>query len=229
MRNKPQQPKEKAVTQTAELLAEDWGTVLPFVGFTMDNPQLWEQYEGEWVQHPHETDDVYQLLDHYRFTNQVNDLTGSSNPKPKPHAIAIITTGWGAPITDCDPDNPNSVAPSQSPRKRRIALCVIVARDASSCSVLRFEDDPEGITTDRMGTGTLAKEIDSAAFFVWGAEFVARLMVTAERTKSDNETSPELLRALPLLGLMADDTNGDTGAVSDRLEASLRSFLGMNE
>jgi len=212
----------------AELLAEDWGTVLPFAGFRMDTPQLWEQYGGEWVEYPHDLEDVYDLLQGFRFARELNDAVAETNPQPKPEALALITVGWGAPVQDCDPDNPEAVRPSQSENRKRIALGVFVSRDASACSVLRFELEPDAVTVDKMGTGSLAEALDTAAFYVWGAEYVARLMVNAERNKDEDgaENSPELLRAIPLLGLMAEDAEHDTGAVSDRLEASLRAFLG---
>lgn len=214
----------------AEILVEDWGTVLPFLGFEMDLPQLWEQYGGEWVEYPHKIQDIYDLLDGYSFARQVSDTVGRDNPPEKPEALAVITVGWGAPVEDIHPEDPNAQRPSQSDNRRRIALAVFICQDGSACSVLRFEDDPKGLTVDRMGTGSMADAIDKAAFYVWGAEFVARLMVNAERNKDENEEGgnphPDLVRALPLLGFMAEEAEDDRQTVADRLEASLRSFLG---
>ena len=53
-------------------------------------------------------------------------------------AIALATTGWGAPMAD---DGSMSERPSLHPSRRRIHVTALVGGDGEDCSVLRFGDD----------------------------------------------------------------------------------------
>jgi hypothetical protein len=71
-------------------------------------------------------------------------------------AVAVVTTGWAAPLgPDGEPDGP----PSLSPARRRVRLCVVVS-DAGTASALRFADDADSVVIDPgQATGSLADAV----------------------------------------------------------------------
>ena len=83
--------------------------------------------------------DVYDLLDSriVRTAAKINATAGAS--------LALTTCGWAAPIDD---NNPENLAPSAHPQRRRVCLFIMVNPAGEMASVLRFEDTPEQTTTD---------------------------------------------------------------------------------
>lgn len=96
--------------------------------------------------------DVYDLL-----------LATDSQPAKDSPFVALVTTGWGAPINqetgECDG------APSAHPQRRRVRLTV-VANATDTYSIIRFADNADEIVgDDGQATGSLA---DAVRLFVQG-------------------------------------------------------------
>jgi hypothetical protein len=92
--------------------------------------------------------DIYDLLDSddSRAVAKVSDY------------IAVLTSGWAAPLPTSDSDDAE-VAPSQHPERRRVRLMVFASKDGWA-SVMRFSDTPdETITDDGNAQGALADAI----------------------------------------------------------------------
>lgn len=92
--------------------------------------------------------DVYDLLDSDTAVKvaQVSDY------------IALVTTGWAAPLNS---EGEVEGAPSQHPAKRRVRLSVFASRE-SVVSVLRFQDEPnEPVVDEGQATGSLADAVQS--------------------------------------------------------------------
>lgn len=74
-------------------------------------------------------------------------------------AVAVITTGWAAPI---DPDNASDedkIPPSQHPKKMRVFMMCIVTSDCKLASVLKIANEKPDF--DTTGTGDLANALIS--------------------------------------------------------------------
>lgn len=72
--------------------------------------------------------------------------------------IALVTTGWAAPLNS---NGEAEGAPSQHPAKRRVRLSVFASRE-SVVSVLRFQDEPSVTVIDEgEATGALADAVQS--------------------------------------------------------------------
>lgn len=70
--------------------------------------------------------------------------------------IALTVAGWAAPIDD----NPENLAPSQHPNRRRVSLFILVNQAGQMASVLRFNDTPNETTTDDgEAAGSLAEAL----------------------------------------------------------------------
>jgi hypothetical protein len=69
--------------------------------------------------------------------------------------FGVLTSGWAAPIEECDEDTP----PSKAKERRRVRLFVS-ATDDGAISVLRFKDNPDETVIDE-GTakGSLADAV----------------------------------------------------------------------
>jgi hypothetical protein len=92
--------------------------------------------------------DVYELLDSDTAVKvaQVSDY------------IALVTTGWAAPLNS---EGEAEGAPSQHPAKRRVRLSVFASRQ-SVVSVLRFQDEPnEPVVDEGQATGSLADAVQN--------------------------------------------------------------------
>ena len=74
-------------------------------------------------------------------------------------AIAVITTGWAAPLNE----NGEAVgAPSKHPNRRRVKLVACVDSEFAG-SALGFEDSPEDVVTDEgNASGSLADALAEA-------------------------------------------------------------------
>ena len=71
-------------------------------------------------------------------------------------AVAVVTTGWAAPLGE---NGEVEGAPSQHAKRRRVRLTVVVS-DQGVASVVRFADEPDEIITDAgAATGSLADAI----------------------------------------------------------------------
>lgn len=166
----------------AALLANDWGTVIPFAGYKMKYPQLWERYGNEWVEFPHENNDVYGMMMNYAVERDrlPADLS--------PDGFVIVTTGWGAPLPKDGEQPPIGWRPSDSTEKERVAVGMFVARDGSQMSEIRFERATESEPMrEPYGSGELAQAVDRCAYILWGVEFIARLVLIL----TDNENNLE--------------------------------------
>ena len=94
--------------------------------------------------------DVYDLIDSgiVRIAAKINATTNTP--------LALTTTGWAAPIDE----NPENLAPSAHPKRRRVCLFIMVNRSGEMASILRFEDTPEQTTTDNGDArGSLAEAL----------------------------------------------------------------------
>ena len=94
--------------------------------------------------------DVYELLDSplSQAVAQMSD------------AVAVLTCGWAAPITDAN-DPEAGVAPSQHSQRRRVRL-LVVAKRGDTASALRFADDwANPIFDEGQATGSLADAVQS--------------------------------------------------------------------
>jgi hypothetical protein len=92
--------------------------------------------------------DVYDLLDSDTAVKvaQVSDY------------IALVTTGWAAPLNS---EGEAEGAPSEHPAKRRVRLSVFASRE-SVVSVLRFQDEPtEPVVDEGQATGSLADAVQN--------------------------------------------------------------------
>lgn len=70
--------------------------------------------------------------------------------------IALVTTGWAAPVAE---DDDGDTPPSRHPERRRVRLMVIANGDEMG-SVLRFEDDPtEAVVDSGSASGALADAV----------------------------------------------------------------------
>ena len=69
--------------------------------------------------------------------------------------FGVLTSGWAAPIDECDDDTP----PSKAKERRRVRLFVSATEDGA-ISVLRFKDDPdEAIVDEGTAKGSLADAV----------------------------------------------------------------------
>jgi len=89
--------------------------------------------------------DIYDLLDDtFHLLSGVSDLSG----------FALVTWGWAAPVNPATGDLDG--APSESPARRRVRLCVYVS-NAGVYSRLAFEDSTEDVDDNGEATGPLAE------------------------------------------------------------------------
>jgi hypothetical protein len=93
--------------------------------------------------------DVYELIDEViaetPFTVRSSDV------------VAVLTTGWAAPLND---NGEVEGAPSKHPQRRRVRLMAFVRRsDLRMVSVLRFGDSDEVVIDEGSATGTLAEAL----------------------------------------------------------------------
>ena len=117
------------------------------LGFQMETARLWVG-DADHMEQVSEHPDIYSLLDE-PFTQAVASTADF---------IALVTTGWAAPVgPDGEPDGP----PSLSEGRRRVRLCVFASRE-SVVSVLRFADDPfTPVTVPGTAFGSFADAIQS--------------------------------------------------------------------
>lgn len=106
-------------------------------------------------------DGVYSLID---FNSDVYDLLDNEDAstdlsKCDNIAIAVVTYGWAAPLTD--DDDGNEVAPSQHKDRKRVRVFASACEHGSRQTFLRFEQDPDHVETQGEGTGSMADAISA--------------------------------------------------------------------
>lgn len=190
----------------AASLADDWGTVIPFSGYEMELPQLWERYGNEWVEYPHKNNDVYAMMMMYAV--QRDEMPADLAPD----GFAIFTTGWGAPLPKGQDEPSDDWRPSESAERERVALGVFVARDGSQVSEIRFESaakpDP---MRENYASGELAKAVDRCAYILYGVEFIARLvLILTDQENNLEDTDRHNLRDRVSLLIEAHQMMSDT-------------------
>jgi hypothetical protein len=186
------------------------GTAVALPTGEISSAQLWELHGQEWLEASN-APDIYELLDKWGNTWE----TATHHP----HAFAVLTTGWAAPLGD---NGEVEGQPSKHPKRRRVVLFCVVSADGSLASRMVFGDDPEPVDDDGSASGALAEALDIAALRVWGRSFVLGLFkrYDAERdglTDSQRETYSRRLAGFMLAlgagdGLEAlanDDEDGD--------------------
>jgi hypothetical protein len=103
-------------------------------------------YDGEYhVGSPISYPDVYALM----------ELDESKSAAKGCDYVAIVTTGWAAPI---DEDSDVDTRPSLHRDRRRVRLSMIGKHDEVA-SIMRFEDDPDNPIYETSGEGPLVDAV----------------------------------------------------------------------
>lgn len=139
------------------------GTAVAMPSGQLSTAQLWELHGTEWL-NAQTGKDIYDLLSEWGS----NYETATHHP----HAFAVLTTGWAAPLGD---NGEVEGQPSKHPERRRVVLFCVVSADGSLASRMVFGDDPEPVDDDGSASGALAEALDLAALRVWGKAFVLGL------------------------------------------------------
>lgn len=84
--------------------------------------------------------DVYDLLE----SDEVRELAQNAD------ALALFTSGWGAPTSD---DDTEQVAPSKHPQRQRVVLLVVANKHGIVANMRKGTDD---IVINEEGRGALA-------------------------------------------------------------------------
>ncbi len=177
--------------KTASQLLDDMGTAVPMPKDEGTTAQLWELWGKEWVEGltPND-DDIYMTMNrHAQNHRRLAD-------KVKPDAMAIVCTGWGAPINP-ETGTLDADAPSLHPQRRRVTLFTVVTPSAHVASRIVFTD-PDETTDDPTGgaTGALADGLDACAVAVWGSEFTSSLVMQYATGKADGADPATLTRLI---------------------------------
>ena len=160
-------------------MPEDSGTVA----------QMWELWGREWVQALTEHDeDIYMLMNYYGRGNHSKPVA--------PDALAIVCTGWGAPINPETGTMDGASAPSQHPERRRVTLFSVVTPRAEVASRLVMDDEEPTDDPDGGATGALADGLDACAVAVWGSEFTSSLVMNYAKGKADGADEATLSRLI---------------------------------
>ena len=152
---------ERACTMTTELfptiveLAEHAERNLhnSDLGFEMGEAQL---YSITFGMHDDEPSVNAQLEMAFPDVYDMIESDQASTVAKQAHYVAIVTTGWAAPLNNGEVEG----APSEHPMKRRVRLTVIANREEMA-SVIRFQDDDDVVVDEGSATGTLADAIYS--------------------------------------------------------------------
>lgn len=174
-------------------LLDEFEQVNPLPAGGLKLPQIWARYGSEWVDEVETLTrvngefiaDVYELL--FMFSN----LRQYSPEVPTPDALAIVTTGWGAPLGD---NGEVEGRPSEHASRFRVGLVIGILPNGSLMSRMRFlSGDQVGETTDDEGlaTGALAEAADLMAFRVWGSSYT-RDIITRWTDGKDSLPEEEL-------------------------------------
>ena len=96
----------------------------------------------------HKSGDIYDLLE----SDEVAEIVSLYK------YVAVLTSGWAAPIGETDEHKDKSYKPSEHPQRRRVGLC-IVADPWNVGSLLKFSDNNEFIYDDGQAKGALADAV----------------------------------------------------------------------
>ena len=104
---------------------------------------------------------VYSLID---FNSDVYELLSNEDvstdlSKYDNIAIAVVTYGWAAPLSD--DDEGNEVPPSQHKDKKRVRVFASACEHGSRETFLRFEQAPDAVDIQNGGTGSMADAISA--------------------------------------------------------------------
>ena len=100
------------------------GTAVALPTGEISSAQLWELHGQEWLEASN-APDIYELLDKWGNTWE----TATHHP----HAFAVLTTGWAAPLGD---NGAVEGQPSKHPQRRRVVLfCVVSAAYVSVLAI----------------------------------------------------------------------------------------------
>jgi hypothetical protein len=179
-----------ATMKTASQLLEDMGTAVPMPDDTGAVAQLWELWGKEWVEGltPND-DDIYMTMNrHGQNHRRLPDIV-------KPDAMAIVCTGWGAPLNP-ETGTLDADAPSLHPERRRVTLFTVVTPRADVASRLVMGDDEPTDDPEGGGVGALADALDACAVAVWGSEFTSSLVMQYATGKADGADSEKLDRLI---------------------------------
>ena len=177
--------------KTASELLEDMGTAVPTPDGVESVAQLWELWGNEWVEGLTSYDDIYLTMNFHAFNHRALDRMGKN---AKPDAMAIVCTGWGAPINPETGQLEGADAPSKHPERRRVTLFTVITPRAEVASRVCFGDDEPNDDTEGTGTGALADGLDACAVAVWGSEFTSALVMNYATAKADGAEPATLAR-----------------------------------
>jgi hypothetical protein len=83
--------------------------------------------------------------------------------EPETVALAVVTSGWAAPLPQDDPDGENiTTPPSAHPARRRVSLIALRSLDGGSASRIHFADNGENIDDHGNAHGALADALGDA-------------------------------------------------------------------
>jgi hypothetical protein len=177
--------------KTAKELLEDMGTAVPMPDDTGAVAQLWELWGKEWMEGLVSIDDdIYMTMNRHGRNYRALDAIGTP---AKPDALAIVCTGWGAPL-DPETGELGASAPSKHPERRRVTLFTVVTPRADVASRLVMGDDEPTDDPEGGGVGALADALDACAVAVWGSEFTSSLVMQYATGRADGADSETLAR-----------------------------------
>lgn len=177
--------------KTASQLLDDMGTAVPMPNGSDSVSQLWELWGKEWtLGAPTDTEDIYLTMNLYGLKHRM------TSELVKPDAVAIVCTGWGAPLNP-ETGTLDAEAPSKHPQRRRVTLFTVVTPSAHVASRIVFTD-PDETTDDPTGgaVGALADGLDACAVAVWGSEFTSSLVMQYATGKADGVDADTLSRLI---------------------------------
>jgi hypothetical protein len=150
---------------------------------------MWELWGKEWTLSPVPAhSDIYLTMNYYGRSNHSKPVA--------PDALAIVCTGWAAPINPETGEMDGADAPSKHPERRRVTLFTVVTPRADVASRLVMGDDEPTDDPEGGGTGALADALDACAVAVWGSEFTSSLVMQYATGKADGADNATLARLI---------------------------------
>jgi hypothetical protein len=103
-------------------------------------------------------DDFITIGNHADIYEGLAELIEGDYTFPTVKGLAVVTTGWGAPLND---NGEVEGAPSEHPQRRRVRLISYKSHEAT-CSSLSFEDNDEVVYDEGSAVGSLADALADA-------------------------------------------------------------------
>jgi hypothetical protein len=103
-------------------------------------------------------DDFITIGNHPDVYEGLAELIDGGYTFPSVKGLAVVTTGWAAPLS---PNGEVEGAPSEHALRRRVRLISYVSHEAT-CSALSFEDDDEVVYDEGSAVGSLADALADA-------------------------------------------------------------------